>query len=470
MGTKDMNGDTIFGMVQTLGRNGTARQLPALDALIIDEAHHAVADTYRRVVDAAKEKNPNCLIAGVTATPARGDGKGLRPIFDNVCEQITLKHLVDLGFLVPPKTYIASLPGVADELKKVRKSRNGEYDMDEVDTLMNTRANNKAVVREWEKLASDRKTIVFCSTKDHAREVCSEFIRHGVKADCVFGDTPNRAEILQRFDQGDLQVLVNVAVLTEGYDSQPVSCVILLRPCSYKSTMLQMIGRGLRTVDPSEYPGVVKKDCLVLDFGESLKAYGSLEQAVQFDDKEKSEAPVKVCPECESEVPQSIRECPICGHEFPPPGEGGGDDTEEADVVLTELDIMKMSPFKWIDLFDTGKVMMASGFNAWVVAAAPNGHWHSMGKIKGQDMKRLAVGDKRQAMAAADDFLRMNEDSDAARKSKRWLRDPATFKQLELLERQGWNAQKDFSLQKYQAACLLNFFWNRQHIERSLFA
>ncbi|MFW5908022.1 MAG: DEAD/DEAH box helicase [Desulfosalsimonas sp.] len=469
LGTKDTSGDTIFGMVQTLGRNGGAKQLPPLDVLFIDEAHHGIADTYRRVVDTAREKNPNCLIAGVTATPARGDKKGLSPIFDNVCEQITLKRLVDLGFLVPPRTFIASLPGVADQLQDVRKLRNGEYDMDEIDTLMNTRANNKAVIREWERLASDRKTIIFCSTVKHAKEVSTEFQRHGVKADCVFGETPNRAEILERFDKGDLQVLVNVAVLTEGYDSQPVSCVILLRPCSYKSTMLQMIGRGLRTVDPEEYPGVVKKDCLILDFGESLKVYGSLEQAPQLEDKEAAESPVKNCPQCESEVPISVQECPICGYAFPPPGEGQPDDEETADVVLTELDIMKMSPFKWVDLFDTGKVMMASGFNAWVTACAPQNDWIALGKVKGGGMKELAVGDKRQAMAAADDFLRVNEDSDAAKKSKRWLRDPATFKQLDLLQRVGWPAKQDFNLQKYHAACLLNFLWNKETIERRLF-
>jgi superfamily II DNA or RNA helicase len=469
LGTKDTSGDTIFGMVQTLGRNGGSKQLPPLDVLFIDEAHHGIADTYRRVVDTAREKNPNCLIAGVTATPARGDKKGLSPIFDNVCEQITLKRLVDLGFLVPPRTFIASLPGVADQLQDVRKSRNGEYDMDEVDTLMNTRANNKAVVREWDRLASDRKTIVFCSTVKHAREVCGEFARHGVKADCVFGDTSNRGEILERFDRGDLQVLVNVAVLTEGYDSQPVSCVILLRPCSYKSTMLQMIGRGLRTVDPEEYPGVVKKDCLVLDFGESLKTYGSLEQAPQLEDQEGQEAPVKNCPQCASELPISTRECPICGYTFPVT-ESGETEDDAADVVLTELDIMKMSPFKWLDLFNTGKVMMAGGFNAWVLCAAPDGGtWHSLGKTKGGNLRQLGIGEKAQAMASADDFLRINEDSDAARKSKRWLKDPATVKQIQLLERTGWPAKTDFNLQKYKAACLLNFMWHKEKIERKLF-
>jgi hypothetical protein len=114
--------------------------------------------------------------------------------------------------------------------------------------------------------------------------------------------------------------------------------------------------------------------------------------------------------------------------------------------------------------------MMASGFNAWVCACAPNGdNWKALGKVKSDAMKQLAVGDKRQAMAAADDFLRVNEDSDAARKSKRWLRDPATIKQIQLLERAGWPAKEDFALQKYHAACLLNFFWNKDNIERRLF-
>ncbi len=468
LGTKDASGQTIFGMAQTLGRNGGMEGVPRLDILVIDEAHRAAADSYRNIVDAAREKNPDCLIAGFTATPARGDKKGLRPIFNNVCEQITLRSLVEMGFLVPPKTYIASLPGLAEELKKVTK-RGGEYDMDEVDTLMNTRANNKAVVREWESLASDRKTIVFCSTVKHAQEVCSEFIRHGVSADCIFGDTQNRAEILYRFDKGDLQVLVNVAVLTEGYDSQPVSCIVLLRPCSYQSTMMQMIGRGLRTVDPEEYPGIIKNDCLVLDFGESLKVHGNLEQAPRLDDAETQDVPVKVCPDCEAEIPVSCRECPICSYVFPPPGESAGED-DAADVVLTEIDIMKNSPFKWVDLFGTEKVMMASGFNAWVTACAPNGgNWISLGKVKGRHIKTLAIGDKARAMAAADDFLRINEDSDAARKSKRWLRDPATFKQLQLLRQSGWPAENDFNLQKYQAACLLNFLWAKDHIERKLF-
>lgn len=472
LGTKDSSGDTIFGMAQTLGRKGAMEIVPPLDVLVIDEAHHTRSDTYQRIVDAARTRNPNVLIAGFTATASRGDKRGLKPTFDNVCDMITMRHLVDLGFLVPPRTFIATLPGLAEEIQKVRKMPDGEYDLDEVETLMNTVPINTAVFREWKNLAGDRKTIVFCSTIRHAEAVCALFRENRIKANCIFGNTPNRADILQQFEYGDLQVLCNVAVLTEGYDCPPVSCIVLLRPCSFKSTLLQMIGRGLRIIDPEEYPGVVKKECVVLDFGESIRVHGDLEQSVRLDDIETEGGEQKECPNCNTLIPIQTRECPACGYMYPV-GDKGSDQEEKeySDVVMMEVDLMKKSPFKWVDLFGTGKTTMASGFNAWVLCVAPNNgeNWYSLGKTKGSNLRQLAIGEKIQAMAAADDFLRINEDSGAAQKSKRWLRDPATLRQIQLLENLGWPAKKDFNLQKYQAACLLNFLWNKEKIERKLF-
>lgn len=469
LGIKDPSGDTIFGMAQTLGRNGGMEILPPLDVLVIDEAHHTRSETYQRIVDAARSRNPNVLIAGFTATASRGDKRGLKPTFDNVCDMITMRHLVDLGFLVTPRTFIATLPGLAEEIQKVRKTSGGEYDLDEVETLMNTVPVNTAVFREWKNIAGDRKTIVFCSTIRHAEAVCALFQENGVKTDCILGDTPNRAEILQRFEYGDLQVLCNVAVLTEGYDCPPVSCVVLLRPCSFKSTMLQMIGRGLRVVDPEEHPGVIKRDCIVLDFGESIRIHGDLEQGVRLDDLEGTEAANKECPNCNTLIHIQTRECPVCGYEYPARTKGVAQEKEYSDVVMMEVDLLKRSPFKWADLFGGGKVMVASGFNAWVVTASANGNdWVSLGKMKGKPMRRLSVGAKVPALAQADDFLRLHEDTDAAQKSRRWLKDPPSFKQLELLANIGWNVN-DYNLRKYEASCLLNFLWNKSAIEQEVF-
>jgi len=468
LGTKDYSGETIFGMAQTLGRNGNMKDMPALDILVIDEAHHSRAETYQRIIEAAQDKNPACLIAGFTATGSRGDKRGLKPTFDNVCDLITMGKLIDLGFLVPVRTFIATLPGLADEIKNIKKTSSGEYDLSEVETLMDTKPINEAVFREWKNYAGDRKTIVFASTIRHAQDVCGLFQSNGIKAECVFGDTPNRAEILKRFEFGDTQVICNVAVLTEGYDCPPVSCVVLLRPCSFKSTMLQMIGRGLRTIDPEVHPGIVKRDCIVLDFGESLRIHGDLEQGVRFDDAEVQEGEKKECPNCKTMIPVQTRECPACGYEFPV--FQSGKEKDVADVVMMEVDLLKRSPFKWADVFGSGKVLVASGFSAWAVTASANGtDWVTLGKKRSEGIRRLAVGAKLQSLAAGDDFMRMNEDTEAATKSKRWLRDQPSFKQLELLRQVGYDAKKDFNLRKYEASCLLNFLWAKNDIEAEVF-
>jgi superfamily II DNA or RNA helicase len=469
---KSWRGDTTFAMAQTLSRNGNLSTMPSLDMLIIDEAHHAVAESYRRIVGEVLSKNPKCVIAGFTATPARGDGKGLRGVFDNCCDQISLHTLISLGFLVRPRTYICALEGVDEQLKGVRKTRSGEFDMEQVEHIMNVSVHNEAVVREWSKIARNRKTIVFCSTVQHASDVAETFRIAGIRAELVTGDTPDgeRAAILKRFDKGDVQVLVNVAVLTEGYDSQPVSCVVMLRPCSYKSTMVQMIGRGLRTVDPAEYPGVVKTDCIIMDFGRSLLVHGDFESKVEFDDKK------KLCPQCSGEIPCGTKECPICGYEFPVVERDKGDSAKDEKEIVTnvemmEVDIMNASPFKWLDLFGSGKVMMASGFEAWCATISPDRQlWTALGKLRTEkDVRQLMLGDKAQCLSAADDFLRMNESDNAAKKNKRWLNELASEKQIEHLKRFGYSDELAFSFTKYSAACTMNFFWNQRLIEKAVF-
>lgn len=470
--SKSWNGDATFAMVQTLSREKSLQTVPSLDLLIIDEAHHAVAQSYRKIVDAVRERNPACRIFGVTATPARSDGKGLRHIFSNCCDQISLHHLIQLGFLVRPRTFVCTLEGTDDKLASLRRTASGEFDMHEAEAVLDLKVHNAAVVREWKKLAGDRKTIVFASTVAHAGHVAEIFRAEGIVTEIVHGGTSagERASILKRFDDGNVQVLINVAVLTEGYDSQPVSCVILLRPCSCKSTMLQMIGRGLRTVDPSRYPGITKTDCIIMDFGRSLVTHQDLESKVRMEDKQ------KLCPECEAEVPYGVTECPICGHEFKGPerGEAGGADESlgetVSNVVMSEVDILEASPFRWCDLFGSGRVMLASGFEAWsAVCSADGERWVSLGKLKGErELRRLLNGERTQALAAADDFLRMNESDDAAKKNRRWLNDAITTRQWELLQRLGYGQDMMLAFTKYSAACTLNFFWHRQAIEHEV--
>ena len=460
---KHWDGDAVFSMVQTISREKNMAQRPAFDMVVIDESHHAAADTYVRVIKAVKEDNPNVEIVGFTATPNRGDGKGLRKVFNNCSHQIEITTLIREGFLVPPKTYVVDC-GVRDQLNNVKRKGN-DFDMDEVEAIMNRRVINNKVVEEWFKYASDRKTVVFCSTIKHAEDLTNTFLDCDVNAELVTGETPKpeRAQILHDLAHGDVQVVVNVAVLTEGFDAPPVSCVALTRPCSQEGTMVQMIGRGLRTVDPEEFPDVIKTDCIVLDFGTSVLTHGSLEDAVNLDDREKGEAPTKICAECESEIPMSAQVCPICGTEIVSESE------EKEELVrfsMTEYDLMQMSPFLWMDLFGDGCLMIAMGFEGFVGVANTSNLSVSFGKRSKGKLKVLSVGQKVQAMAAADDFLREIEDTNAANKTKRWLSQRATPKQIEHLLAQGVEVRPmDLSWTKYKAACMLNFMWNRGTIE-----
>jgi superfamily II DNA or RNA helicase len=346
---KSWAGQVTFAMVPTLARIGNLAAMPKLDLLVIDEAHHAVAASYRRIIDHVRNANPDARIFGVTATPNRGDKKGLREVFDNVADQVRLGELIASGHLVPPRTFVIDV-GVQDKLRTVRKTL-ADFDMGEVASIMDRAPVTEEVIRHWKEKAGDLQTVVFCSTVAHAAHVAEAFNAADVPAALIHGDLPSeeRRAILAAYAVGKIRVIVNVAVLTEGWDHPPTSCVVLLRPSSYKSTMIQMIGRGLRTIDPEEHPGVVKTDCIVLDFGTSSLIHGTLEQDVDLDGKTGTgEAPTKVCPGCGADIPLACFECPLCGEVF------GAEDAGEAEAaerdalsgfIMTEIDLLKRSSF-----------------------------------------------------------------------------------------------------------------------------
>jgi superfamily II DNA or RNA helicase len=456
--TKSWAAQVTFAMVPTLSLAPNLDAMPTLDLLVIDEAHHVAAASYRRVIDCALQRNPNCRVFGVTATPNRGDRKGLRAVFSNVADQIRLGELIRAGHIVPPRSFVIDV-GVRDDLSKVKKSGD-DFDMDEVSRIMNRRPVTDAVIRHWKEKAQDRQTVIFCSTVAHARAVTDSFNAAGVPSVLVTGELSGteRRAVLAAYASGEARVIVNVAVLTEGWDHQPTSCVVLLRPSSFKSTMIQMVGRGLRTVNPQEHPGVVKTDCIVLDFGTSSLLHGCLEQEIDLDGHVASgEALTKICPSCDAEIPLSCCECPLCSYVF----EKGSGPAPIADFVMTEIDLLKRSSFEWSDLFGDDAALIANGFNAWGGVFCLNGRWHSVGGGKQHSSRLLAVGERVICLAAADDWLNENETDESAHKSRAWLREPATERQLVHLPPQ---FRLDFSLTRYQASALLTFQFNRAAI------
>jgi superfamily II DNA or RNA helicase len=463
---KSWAGRATFAMVQTLSRDAHLDAMPVLDLLVVDEAHHAASPSYRHVIDRVLSRNPRALIFGATATPARSDGKGLREVFSNVADQITLGELIASGHLVPPRTFVIDV-GAQSALAQVRRTAT-DFDMTEVEAILNRKPITDAVIRHWREKAGDRKTIVFCSTVAHAQCVADAFAAAGVRAVLIHGELSDaeRKARLAEYESGEARVVVNVAVLTEGYDYTPTSCVVLLRPSSHKSTLTQMIGRGLRTVDPAEHPGVVKTDCIVLDFGTATLMHGSLEQEANLDGHQhQGEAPTKDCPSCEATVPLGCRECPLCGFEWTI------DPAEQAqamdDFVMTEIDLLKRSNFRWCDLFGCDDALMATGFKAWGGVFFLNGRWHAVGGGKDLRPHLLAVGERTVCMARADDWLNDHESADSAHKTRRWLNEPPTEKQLRYLPQA---MRCDFGLTRYQASALLAFQFNKSSIQRLVLA
>lgn len=464
---KEWGRPVTFAMVPTLARN--LEHLQRTDVAIIDEAHHSTAKTYRDILDRLYDLNPDLKLAGFTATAQRGDKTSLRDIYSNVADQITASELIKSGALIRPRFFVIDL-GIQDDLKNVRETK-ADFDMAEVAKIMDRRPLNSQIVEHWKEKASDRQTVVFCSTVEHAEHVREAFAEAGVSARMVWGGmgAASRKQTLTEFDSCKFQVVINVAILTEGWSCQPVDCVVLLRPCSYKSTMIQMVGRGLRKLNAERYPGRTKNDCIVLDFGTSVLTHGEIEMnADLIPEAGKGDAPKKTCPGCDGEVPLGVLTCPLCGHVFEAAGLGDGaaapDHQGEVEFTLREIDILNASPFSWENFF-YGHVTIANGFNAWAMTIWFGDQWHSLGGATGQNIVHLMRGEKPLCISAADDFIREKEFENSAYKTRRWLSLPPTDNQLGHL---GILRKQSYAMSRYRASCALAWKFNEKKIQKKL--
>lgn len=453
-----------FAMVQTLCRPSNLATMPSgMTGLFIDECHHVAADTYMRIVDTFRERSPKGVVLGLTATPERGDKQALTAVFNNVADKISVGELIASGNLVPPKAYRMDI-GLNDQLQSVSKT-GAEFDMGQVEAIMDKRAVHSEIIRHWKEKAQDRATVVFCSTIEHAQHLAEAFREEGVTAEAVHSEMSDddNATILRRFDQGRIKVLLNVMKLTEGWDCQRVGCVVLVRPCSQKSTMIQMIGRGLRPcIDAKRYPGVIKSDCIVLDFGASLMTHGDIDAGDRLfvRKSETGEAPAKKCPECGIQVPAATMACPVCGYTFPVrPNSVEAIESFE----MSEMQIISLSPFRWESLFNDA-VRMANGLTAWAGVIKLGEVFSAIGAPNGGPVTIITrTNSKELALAQADDYLRSNGDRANSRKTKSWIKLPPTDAQLKHMA-----DVPMFGMSRYRASCLLTWRFNESRIKKAI--
>lgn len=265
----EMWSDVVVASVQTLGRQARLDKMLAtgdsllrptepFGLIVVDEAHHTAADSYRRILDglgAGKPGGP--LVLGVTATPDRGDGKGLDDLFDEIAWSYDLLWGIRMGYLCDIRGLAVSVSSLDLSGVKVRR---GDYDQGQAGAAMMQAGTPAHIVDAWLAHAMGRRTIVFTPTVAMAEAVAGEFAGNGVKVGFVSGQTPldERRAVLAAYSRGDIDVIANCAVLTEGYDEPRTDCIVVARPTQSRALYTQMIGRGTR-----RHPD--KADCLVLD-------------------------------------------------------------------------------------------------------------------------------------------------------------------------------------------------------------
>lgn len=247
--------------IRSLHEERLARLIAGRDIglIIYDECHHAAAEDNRRVLSQLGVFEPDWTgtLLGFTATTQRGDGQGLDEIFEKIVYSRTLPQMIEDGYLAPLSGYRISTH--ADLTRLGASGR--DFAEEELAEAVDIEERNALVARSIQELARDRRTIVFCVTVGHAKNLARSLRVLGVPTGVVYGamDAERRVQVLADFRAGRLQVVTNVGVLTEGFDDPGVSCVAMARPTRSAGFYAQCVGRGTRLA-----PG--KKNCLILDF------------------------------------------------------------------------------------------------------------------------------------------------------------------------------------------------------------
>ncbi|HEY0329622.1 MAG TPA: DEAD/DEAH box helicase family protein [Rhodopseudomonas sp.] len=327
LGRRDAHSQIIFGGIATMFRQ--AARIGHVDVLIIDEAHTVPPDEtamYGKFITALRELNPDMLILGLTATPYRLDSgmltEGEGALFDDIIYEITIKELIDLGYLVP---LVSKATSTQLDVKGVRRS-GGDFTPTQLQRAVDKHPITEAAVAEIISFATSNEKprnswLIFCTGVDHAHHVRDEIRSHGYTAETITGETEtgDRRRIVEEFKAGKIKALTNANVLTTGFNAPRIDLLAMLRPTESTALYVQMVGRGTRCMGSDIHESIRngKSDCLVLDFAGNVRRHGPVDRVtVRKPGKGQGDAPVKECPECHSLIFAGLMECPDCGFKF----------------------------------------------------------------------------------------------------------------------------------------------------------
>lgn len=285
--------------VQTLAR----RDLPATDLVIFDEAHHATAESYKRLATL-----PHC---GVTATPFRLSGEALGDVFGEIVVAARTQELVDANFLVMPRVFAPHVPSMQNV-----KRRNGEFETATTSAIMSKPALVGDVIQHWKRHAHGKRTLAFCVDVKHSMLMRDAFVMAGVRAEHVDGKTPHeeRKRLLAQLRDHEIDVLFNVGIAGEGYDLPALEAVVILQPTASLGKHLQIFGRIMRPWG--------EKQAVVLDHAGNTLRHGPANQELVYSLEGKvaraanAGLGLKRCLGCYALVPTHLENCPHCGMIF----------------------------------------------------------------------------------------------------------------------------------------------------------
>lgn len=299
--------------------------------VLVDEAHHIMSKTFQKVL----KRYPNSFVVGLTATPTIANGSGLGKFFDSMVDVVTMKELLDGGYLVPGEYY-----GPTDPDLSALKIVQGDYEKKGMDEQFNKPLIIGDVVDNWLKYAFDKQTMVFAINRKHAKALCREFVSKGVNAEYLdaHNDDEERDDVIRRFRNGDTQVICQVALYTEGTDIKEIECLVIARPTRSIGLWRQILGRGAR-------PNSGKENFMVLDHGGNVKRLGFYEDEMNWslDAKhganrakpKKKEKTIITCDMCKHQF--TGNRCPKCGFEIKDWGRR---------VETIQAELVKMGPAK----------------------------------------------------------------------------------------------------------------------------
>lgn len=323
--------------------------IPPPDLVIVDECHlipRTDSTRYNKFLSDLKLANPGVKIVGLTATPYRLDSgwlhKGEGAIFDGIAYDIPVADLMEQGFLAP----VVSKAGA----RKIDLSEVGHRGGEFIESELAKAASDPELVRETVaeivKYGADRRAwLIFACGVIHANMIRDEFQTHGIEAHVVTGadGMSERGEKIERFRRGDYKCLINVNVLTTGFNVPHVDLIGIVRATESAGLYVQIVGRGTRLA-----PG--KADCLVLDYGDNVMRHGFIDK-VKPKIKGKTEdgtAPCKECPSCQTIQHAAMRNCVVCGYAFPPPVLNHGNRAYSGAMISTQVQA------EWVAVDDVG--------------------------------------------------------------------------------------------------------------------